>query len=390
MNKKVLFFIFLLAVLQACQTPSKLVQQGRYEAAIAKLVVKVNKVNPKAKDVALLKQAFHVANQKDHDAIKLLKASGEPDVWPKIFDAYQDMANRQQAVKALPESVKSAIHFVSIDLSTDFAVAKVKAQDYLYAKALQLVESKNKADSRQALEVLDELRAIAPNYNNINELQRLALLQATNRVLLVYKNHTRISLPVEFERELMRFSASGLDEKFIQYDVERDRSTNYDFVIEVGLEKINVSPEKVDRRSYTDKKEVQDGMQPKRDKDGNILLDSTGKVLEEPKFRIIEALVSETALAKDVVLTASVDFYDDQTGRLLLRSPVEVRSFFTHGFAMVNGDLKAISPATRELMRNGPAPFPSDEAMVMDAVKQLNREVEAVIKREKRLLRKNL
>ena len=57
MKNKVILIILLLAIFQGCQTPAKLVQQGQYEAAIAKLVVKVNKAKPKAKTKAKPKKA---------------------------------------------------------------------------------------------------------------------------------------------------------------------------------------------------------------------------------------------------------------------------------------------------------------------------------------------
>ena len=389
MKNKVIIIILLLAIFQGCQTPAKLVQQGQYEAAIAKLVVKVNKAKPKAKDVELLKQTYHAANQRDHDAIQLLKSGGEPDAWPKIFYAYQNMVNRQQLVKALPERQKSAIHFVSIDLSTDYVNAKAKAQEYLYAKAHQLVESQRKDDAREAIDVLDELRMIAPNYPNSNELQRQALLQATNRVLLVFVNNTNINLPPAFEKELMQFSVNRLDEKFIQYDLEKQRSVAYDYVIEVAIDQINVSPERIDRRLFTEQKKVQDGMQPMRDKEGNILLDSTGKVREEPRFRNLEATIQETLLEKQVSLSGSVDFYDDQNSKLLHRSPIKANTAFAYMFAMLmNGDLKAASQKTLDLIKNGPAPFPTDEIMVMDAAKQMNRDIATIIKRERKIVEK--
>lgn len=318
-----------------------------------------------------------------------LSRGGEPDAWPKIFYAYQNMVQRQQLVKALPEKLKSAIHFVSIDLSNDYVNAKAKAQEYLYAKARQLVESQRKDDARDAIEVLEELRLIAPNYPNINELQRQALLQATNRVLLVFANNTNINLPPAFERELMQFSVNHLEEKFVQYDLKKERLVAYDYVIEVAIDQINVSPERIDRRLFTEQKKVQDGMQPKRDKEGNILLDSTGKVLEEPRFRTLEATIQETVLEKQVVISGSVDFYDDQNSKLLHRSPIRANTAFAYMFAMLmNGDLNAASKNTLELIKNGPAPFLTDEMMVMDAVKQLNHDIAAIIKRERKIVEK--
>ncbi len=55
---------------------------------------------------------------------------------------------------------------------------------------------------------------------------------------------------------------------------------------------------------------------------------------------------------------------------------------------LMNGDLNAASKNTLELIKNGPAPFPTDEMMVMDAVKQLNHDIAAIIKRERKIVEK--
>ncbi|HQQ12618.1 MAG TPA: hypothetical protein PK855_05615, partial [Bacteroidales bacterium] len=73
-----LSLLVLMLMVQSCVSPAKLVLNGEYDAAINALVKKVNKTEPKQKNLELLERAFHNANQEDFDRIKFLKLSGEP------------------------------------------------------------------------------------------------------------------------------------------------------------------------------------------------------------------------------------------------------------------------------------------------------------------------
>lgn len=381
--KKWIFILVLFSLFQSCQTPSKMIQQGNYHAACLKLIDKVNTSSPKEKNLRLLEQAFHTANQQDHDRISLLKASGEPDIWPEVFSLFSRMNERQVGVKALSESTKSTIGFIPLDLNKEIALARSKAKDYLFARANDLLKSNLKADAREAVDILNELKIISPGYPGWNELMDRAIVQATNRVIVVFVNQSGVNIPFQVEQELMQFSPKELNEQFLQFDLVHQKGVVYDYQIEVVLQKINISPERVDRRRFIEKKEIQDGMQPVRDENGTIVLDSAGKVLEEPRFRMIEAIVNETFLSKGAQLLASVDFYSLTDDRLMQRSPVESVVSFNHRFAIVNGDLRAVSAATTAMMNNGPVPFPPDGNMIMDAAKQLNESLRARFKKEK-------
>jgi hypothetical protein len=386
MMKKLIFILLFFSLLQGCQTPSKMIQHGNYHAACLKLIDKVNTSSPKEKNLRLLEQAFHSANQQDHDRISLLRASGEPDIWPEVFSLYTLMNERQVRVKALSEHTKATIGFVPLDLNKEIAQARSKAKDYLFARANALLKSNLKAEAREAVDILNELKIISPGYPGWNELMDRAIVQSTNRVLVIFVNKTGLNLPPQVEQELMHFSSKELNEQFLQFDLEHQKGVVYDYQIEVVLQSVNISPERIDRRRYVEKKEIQDGMQPVRDENGTIVLDSTGKVLEEPRFRMIEAIVNETFLSKDAQLSGSVDFYSLPDDRLMQRSPIESAVSFAHRFAIVNGDLRAVSAATTAIMNNGPVPFPPDGNMIMDAAKQLNEAVRNQIKKEKLLI----
>jgi len=81
MNRRIHFLVLLVALIVAsCSSPSRLIKNQDYDQAIEKLSRKMRGGKVKQDDVMLLKQAYHVANQQDHDRIRLLGSSGRADV----------------------------------------------------------------------------------------------------------------------------------------------------------------------------------------------------------------------------------------------------------------------------------------------------------------------
>lgn len=387
MKTHITIMFFLLLTAASCSSPSRLVKNERYDEAIEKVSRKIRGGKIKTADLILLEQAYHTANQADHDRIRLLRVSENPEIWPEVFSLYEAMNNRQTKVKALPNEVKAAINFIPIDLVPEINEAKAKAQRYLFAKAEALLKTGSRADARQAFEALNDLKILSPDYPKIDQLMREALLKATNHVLILFDNQTGMPVPAEFEQELLNFSVKEFDGEFVRYDLIEQKDVMYDYTIYATLKQIVVSPERMESRRFTEQKEIEDGKQPKRDEDGNVMLDSTGKVIEVVRYRVIEAIVNETILLKNALLRGSVDFVDNAARRTIHTAPMEATSNFAYSFAIVNGDLKACTPETLEMMRRGPVPFPHDGILVMDAAQQLNHLLRRIIRNETKLVR---
>lgn len=388
MKKHYLSWLVWAFLLAACSSPQQLIKNENYDLAVEKLSRKMRSGKVKDKDVASLKVAYHAANQTDHDRIQWLKASGKSDVWTEIYDRYSSMNERQNKVRFLPEKVKQEIGYQYIQYDNLAALARNSAVDYLTVSIRTLLNSKSKSNARLALTQLEDLGRIDPGFEGLQQLQRQALLQATNKVLVQFDNQTGTALPDAFVQEFMSFSASDFEEALVQYDFSEQRGVQYDYIIYLTLKQIIMSPERVDTRTFVEKREIQDGVQPKRDTNGNILLDSTGKVIEEPRYRMVEAFVNETMLFKEVSLRASVDYVDNIRNKTMHTVPVENGVTFRHSFAVVNGDLRACSRETIEMMNRAIVPFPPDGAMVMDASRLLHQDVKQIMKREAGIVKK--
>ncbi len=386
---RLIAILLMTVLLFGCASPSRLVKNQEYDQAIEKLSKSLRTGTPKEKHVKLLRQAFHAANQRDHDRIMLLRQSGQPDIWSDIHFRYLAMNHRQDLIKGLPDAVKQGVNFRPIDYGADIAESRNKASAYLYARSEQLLKSNDRADARKAYDLLLELTQINRNYRDTEILMRQALLQGTNQVLLAFDNQAGMPLPDGFTDRLMAFNPADFRDEFVQYDLYAFDGKNYDFTIWITLKNIRVSPEQVESRSFTETREIEDGTKPKRDDEGNIVLDEDGKVVEVPNYRTVSAIVYETLLNKSALLEGSVDYMRNYDNSIVYSIPISATNNFNHAFASVNGDLKAISKETRQMMQNKHIPFPPDGLMVLEAAKALNESARRSINRESSRLNGN-
>jgi hypothetical protein len=379
---RVVSILVILALFTACASPSRMVKNQQYDRAIEKLSKDMRTGKAKGKQISLLSQAYHTANQLDHDRIMLLRQSGQPDIWSEVYRRYLAMNNRQDKIKTLPATVQQQINFRPVNYGLDMADAKAKASAYLYARAESLLQTNERTDARRAYNLLFELSQFNRNYRDTEILMRQALMQGTNQVLLAFDNQTGLPLPEGFIDNLMQFNPADFKDDFVNFDVLPIDGKFYDYTIWISLKNIQMSPDRSESRSFTESKEVRDGTKPKRDENGNIVIDSAGKVVEVPNYRIISARVDETMLSKSALLEASLDFENNSSKSVVFSIPVSATSNFNHAFAFVNGDLNAISKETRRLVDNKPVPFPPDGIMVIEASRILNQAVKRAISKE--------
>ena len=143
------------AMLVSCNTTKKLYEAQEYDQVIQRVAPDICDGDMNAKRINYVAASYHKANQADHERIQSLKASGQPDVWPEIYQRYCSMKGRNEALSCFPNNVKKGINYVKLDLDEDMTVARNHAEAFLVAKANQLLETGTKADAFEAEVALD-------------------------------------------------------------------------------------------------------------------------------------------------------------------------------------------------------------------------------------------
>ena len=164
------------AMLTACNTTKKLYEAQQYDEVIQRVAPDICAGDMNAKHINYVAASYHKANQADHERIQALKATGQPDVWPEIYQRYCSMKGRNDALKCFPTKVKNGMNYVPLDLDEDMTVARNHAEAFLVAKANQLLDSGSKEDAVEAEKYVEQLERTNPESSKLLDLRKKCAL----------------------------------------------------------------------------------------------------------------------------------------------------------------------------------------------------------------------
>lgn len=385
-----IFALFIAVLISSCTNSKKALYVGDYDTTINNTVKKLRNGKNKDKQVLLLEEAYYKANQRDLGNIAALKAGGNPNKWLSIYYAYSDIQNRQNKVSPLlPLFVKSENRRANIEVVShqrDFAAAKEKASEYLYAIAVRNIESGNKLNAREAFDQLQELKSIYPNFRDVNVQIQRAVNAGTNYVLIKAVNHSGMVMPFNFEQELMNLHTNSLNENWVQYYPEPIAGVDFDYDVVVRIEQVVLSPESVHEKQFRETKTVKDGWDYVLDANGNVQKDSLGNDMKVDRFVDVYCDVIEIEQHKTARIAGTVQYFNRQTNRLMDSFPIAADAIFANNYITFNGNRKALSSRVRGLCNNVILPFPNDMELLSEANFQLKNIVRDVLHDHRRVL----
>ena len=385
--KKITILLVLVVLVVSCGSKKKVeraLTSGNYNEAIYKAVKKLssNKDAKRKQDyILLLKDAYDKANERDVNAISGLKASNNPEYYKRIYETYSAMDKRQNAVRPLlPLSIKGREVFFKL---SDYTNAIVEARDnvsaYYYQEGSALLNTEDKFQLRDAYNTLAYIEDINPNYQNTRKLMNEAHERGTAHVIVAIENQTRQILPRRLEDALLDFDTYGLNQFWTQYHAEENGDMKYDYAMQLQLARINISPEQVREREVVRQQGVKDGWQYRLDANGNVAKDSLGNDIKEDKIITVRARVFETEQFKQAEVLANVVFTDLKAQETIEQFNINSGFVFEHFYATFRGDRRALNTDDRNLIRNRPIPFPTNEQMIFDSGEDLKLKLKDII-----------
>ena len=329
------------ALLTACNTTKKLYEAQEYDQVIQRLAPDICDGDRNVDRINMVAASYHKANQADHERIQALKASGQPDVWPEIYQRYCSMKGRNEALKCFPTRVKNGMNYVKLDLDEDMTVARNHAEAFLVAKANQLLDAGSKTDALEAERYIDQLRHTNKENSNLPRLQQKYLLRTADCVLITLDNEDERPLLHDFINALFSFDAGEVPDN-VMCAPRRTHRRYYDAEMLVVVKDIQVTPDRLDEVTF---KET-----------------NGGKTVE----------VTDHSQNKTVTVSGTIKYYDASGYRSLASVPFEVKSTFKNDYTTIRGDREACSAETLSRLNSHPVPVPTDESLLLDAAKKLN------------------
>lgn len=376
--KRFILIIFVASfALASCTSSKRYLERQQYDMAIMKSVKKLMRNPTKIKEIDILRRAFQMANQQDNERITYLKTTGQPDIWDEIFQIYMRMKGRQERVKALPQSVLSAIGYEYIDYTKEIVNAQQNAAEYYYQKGLSLLKNGDRYSARQAYDMFMNSKRFFTNYKDVDRQLIIAQQMGTANILFEVKNSSGKILPEGFVDEVLKIYLTDLDQLFVKYYTSYDINITYHYYARLNITHIDVSPESIKEIYYTESKEVQDGWDYVLDSNGNVMKDSLGNDIKIPHMETISCNIREIQMHKQAIVSGTLDIFD-RFNMLLKSDPITAETFFDYVYAFADGDKSILKEETKKKLNNPPQAFPPDLMMIMDAatiVKNISKDV---------------
>ena len=285
--------------------------------------------------------AYHQANQADHERIMALKASGQADIWPEVFERYCSMRGRNEEMSHMPESVKKNVNYRKLDFEEELNNARNKAEAYLEAKIAQDLQ-KGGADASKTDALIWELERVNPKNTRLNEFKLASLMPQVDAILIGCTPRRGVHLPLGVEQAIVSFDADELAAIPAKIGYHKQRKTRYGLIAKVVITRCVASSDRDDAVTFTESK-------------GDL-----------------SALVTDHTLSKTATVKGTLNLYEPKKGDLLISIPLEANSKFNYTYSTVEGTREACSEQTLERLERQPLPFPTDASIITDAAREFN------------------
>ncbi len=382
--------LFVIACLTSCSSVKKSTTSllnGNYDDAIYTSIDKLRK-NPSKKKgqshILLLEEAFAKATTRDLQRIKFLAKEGNPNGLDEIYRLYQDLNKRQQSIKPLlPLRLTDPSREAVFDIKNyDDELISYKEQltEHLYAEATTNLEvAKSKKEYRDIYRNLERVQSLSPNYKEVAALLENTHLKGTDFIEVALYNDSNVIIPRTLQDDLLDFSTYGLNDFWKVYHSTPQEGINYDYVMDVSLREINISPERINERELIKEKSIKDGTEYLKDKEGEYVLDEDGEKIEVDKFIDVTCQYFESLQSKAVNIIGQVRYNSKKTGQLIKAFPLASEFVFEHYYATYDGDRRALDDDLLGYTRNRAIPFPTNEQMVYDVGEDLKQRLKTII-----------
>lgn len=343
------------AMLTACNTTKKLYEAQEYDQVIQRVAPDICDGDLNAKQINYVAASYHKANQADHERIQALKATGQPDVWPEIFQRYCSMKGRNDALSCFPTHVKNGMNYVKLDLDEDMMVARNKAESFLVAKIDQLLATGTKENGQEARKYVAQLARTNKDNPNISRFVMRSSLCMGDAVFIGFGNASDFTLPQGFKETVLAFDEGELP-TYNTFLTEWDRKLFIMYSVGTLVDEVRISPVRLDEVTF---KETNNG--------------KTVEVTDHSQNK------SVTIKGHIVMYCASCSIRNEDEPMYSI--PFEVTSTFKNDYTTINGDREACSSETLSRLNSKPIPVPTDESMLIDAARKLNDLIAAELKK---------
>jgi hypothetical protein len=389
MKKIAPVLIILVIALSGCGSSKKQLERGNYDAAIDLAVRDLRRDPSDSKQIATLDRSYKIVNEQDNERIRFLKVEDNPANWDEIYQINKRMSDRQSLVRSVTplELNGRTIEYPYIDYMPEMVAAKRKSADFYYAHGNELMKNQLKDSYRQAYYEFVRAREYVGDYEGIDNKIEDSKYLGMSRVLITLQNRSILKFTQEFEEDLLSVNLPAINSEWVEYHTQNlDPDIKYDYLINVNVKNIAVSPDQTMQRDSVIKREVEDGFSYQLDKNRNVMKDSLGNDIKTKKYKTLQCALVETVQAKACQIDGDIEIVQINPKKVLKKDPMGAQSNFEHVSARAIGDVQALNQTQLNKTKTQPMLFPSDMEMVFRCSEALKQAINGAIQSNRRFI----
>lgn len=388
--KRTFAIMFVSALLLAgCGSSKKQLESGNYDAAINKAVTELRKNQKSSKDIETLERAMNIAIEQDNERIRLLKIEGRANAWDELYLIYKKMSDRQTAVRTVTpiQYEGRTIEWPYVDYMQEMVIAKKNAADFYYAHGQELMKNDTRESYRQAYYEFVRAQEYVGDYENIDRMLQESRHLGISRVYVTLKNYSATKFPETFEKELLSLDLPRLNSEWVEYHTSIPNSdTQFDYLVNINLKQVAVSPDRQFQRDSLVKATVEDGFDYVKDARGNVLKDSLGNDVKVKKYKELQCALIQTFQVKECVIEGDVEMLSLYPEKTIKKEPIGATSNFEHVSARAIGDVNALTAEQKRMLQSQIVEFPTDIDMVIMCTENLKRAIRGFMEANRRYI----
>jgi len=392
MKARTLIILLILGItFVGCKSAKRLAMEGRYDQAFDRALSALRRQPNNAENIEILKLSFANANERNLSRINQLQAGNAANRWMEIADLYGALQNRHnnmaQILPFLPNHVQSSVR--TFDYSSQLANARNRAADYNFDRGIALLKMNSKARAREAVGFFRQAQRFDPSDPEIARMINEATFLGTNHVLYVVNNFTTFPLPFDFMNRMSQIpNHFALSSSWVRYYTSPE-NIDFDFVVELNFESINVIPNRTDTRTSTHTKTIEGDWVNEYDRRGNVKTDANGNPIRRRQTQQIRCDVMVTTQTSSIFINARLNYIHGRTNRVVRSIPISLEQPFFHQFVSFRGDRRAVdNQVLSRLPRSERAmPFPSPMDLVQMSRERMAEMVVTALRNNDRIIR---
>ncbi len=392
--KKVILYIPILILLLACggvKKTQKAINAGEYTTAMNEALQ--NLANNKTKKghqpfILLLEDAFKKNAERELNHIAFLEKDGNEASYETIYKSYENLRNIQESIRPLlplriVEEQRDAV-FAFGDYENDIIDYKDDLSEYLYDNAEGLLaNATRKEDYRKAYNDFVYLNEINPGFEDTRQKIEEAHKKGIDYIEVKVLNNSNQIIPELLSEELLNFNTYGLNDLWTRYHTNSVSDITYDYLLQVSLNQIDISPEQIREKEIIREKQVKDGYKYAVDGEGIVVKDSLGNKIKVDKFKTVSCELRKFKQFKSARVAGDVIYSDFRTDQQINSYPLASEFIFEHEYAHSKGDRRALEEEFIPMLELSAVPFPTNEQMVYDAGEDLKARLKDILVRHR-------